>query len=109
MRIGAHRQKPDLFDLVPSKNIPVCDGAYIVHSGGKGSPHAVFLRISDGGVQCVVKDGADIYELSHELLEACHVKGYDKKTVVFFGVDVDHSGENTLDENSCLLKLLAGV
>ena len=56
-----------------------------------------------------MKDGADVYELSHELLEACHVKGYGKKTVVFFGVDVDHSGGNTLDEHSCVLKLLAGL
>ena len=56
-----------------------------------------------------MKDGLDTYELTHALLEACLVKGYDKKTVVFFGVDVDHSGENTLDENSCLLKLLAGL
>ena len=29
----------------------------------------------------------DTYELTHALLEACLVKGYDKKTVVFSGVD----------------------
>ena len=74
----------ELFELAPSKIIPVCDGAYIVHSGGKGSPHAVFLRIYGGGVTCVVEDGLDTYELTHALLNACLVKGYDKKTVVFF-------------------------
>ena len=41
--------KSELFKLIPSKLIPACDGDYIVHAGGKGRPHAVFLRISDGG------------------------------------------------------------
>ena len=102
-------KKNELFKLMPSKIMPACDGAYIVHSGGKGSPHAVFLRIHAGAVNCVVKDGLVTYELTHALFQACLVKSYDKKTVVFFGVDVDHLAENLHDVNRCLLKLLAGV
>lgn len=75
----------------------------------EGEPSRCILTHIRWQINCVVKDGLDTYELTHALFEACLVKSYDKKTVVFFGVDVDHSAENIPDENRCLLKLLAGV
>ena len=94
------------FRLNASQSLPTTDGRYIVHSGGKGRPHAVFLELVEGGTTCIVLDGKEKFTLPRQKMADCCRQGYDHKTLVFFTVD-EQIVDDPAGVNRGFLSLLA--
>jgi hypothetical protein len=92
------------FNIEVSEALPITDCHFLMHVGGKGSPHCVCVQSLDAGTRYVIKDPNGAFELKGVVINSLYRKCLDCKSIVFFTVSLTPS---LADSAPVLLKLSA--
>ena len=112
VRMYGDWQSPKLdgkFNFIVQDNMPTTNGKYIMHVGGKGQPHAVYLQVLDAGKRYIIRDGQTVMTLEGAVMDKICKRCVDRKTLVF--CKVEHGSGPLNDDGptaSPLEKLSAG-